>query len=227
MVFMNLYVYVNLAILFFPLVLSFDRKVHFYTHLPRILAAMIPVSTLYIIWDIIVTGIGHWSFNKVFAGGPVLLGLPLGEILFFITVPYSCLFVYEVLRAYFPEKRLNIPRWAGYTLALVMLTMIIPFSGKGYTVLALASAALAVILITHLGLLHSRHFLLFLLISYLPFLIFNGVLTALPVVEYGPAYVTGVRITSIPIEDFFYNFSLLGITGALYALISRYTAGLR
>jgi lycopene cyclase domain-containing protein len=50
---------------------------------------------------------------------------------------------------------------------------------------------------------------LFLLVSILPFFAMNSVLTALPVVWYSPGAIIGVRLGTIPIEDFFYSFSMI------------------
>ena len=47
-------------------------------------------------------------------------------------------------------------------------------------------------------------------------LLFNGYLTARPVVLYGEAYQTGVRIFTIPIEDFGYGFSLILLNTIFY-----------
>ena len=50
-------------------------------------------------------------------------------------------------------------------------------------------------------------------VAQLPFLIVNGVLTGAatpePIVWYSEFHITGVRILTIPLEDVFYNFSLL------------------
>jgi lycopene cyclase domain-containing protein len=47
------------------------------------------------------------------------------------------------------------------------------------------------------------------LLHLVPFFIVNGVLTALPVVEYAPFGITGVRLGTIPVEDTLYSFVLL------------------
>ena len=46
-------------------------------------------------------------------------------------------------------------------------------------------------------------------------------LTGLPVVVYGEAATTGVRFITIPLEDFFYNFGLLGFYLFFFRLFLR------
>jgi hypothetical protein len=45
----------------------------------------------------------------------------------------------------------------------------------------------------------------------------QGILTALPVVPYNPTAIWGPRFITIPLEDFFYNYSLL----SFYLLVYR------
>ena len=47
-------------------------------------------------------------------------------------------------------------------------------------------------------------------------LVFNGYLTARPVVLYGEVYQIGYRIFSIPVEDFGYGFTLMLLNAILY-----------
>jgi len=212
---MNLYVLVNLGILALPFALSFDRKVAFYRKWTAYLGSILIVSTIYIVWDILVTERGDWWFNKAYAGDPVLFGLPLGEVLFFVTVPYACLFIYEVVRAYFGERVAEptaLIRVGAVVVAAVLAGLAVVFRRQDYTLLALASSAALLVLAAVFDprMLTSSHTWLFFLLSYVPFLVANGILTSLPIVEYNPHAIWGVRVYSIPLEDFFYNFGMLG-----------------
>ena len=58
----------------------------------------------------------------------------------------------------------------------------------------------------------------FILISLGPFLLVNGILTGLldsvsPPVWYNDSENIGIRLMTIPVEDFFYSFSLLFLAG--------------
>jgi lycopene cyclase domain-containing protein len=54
------------------------------------------------------------------------------------------------------------------------------------------------------------------LISLLPMFVVNGFLTALPVVIYNDSQNLGIRLGTIPVEDFAYNAILLAINVSLY-----------
>ena len=57
-------------------------------------------------------------------------------------------------------------------------------------------------------------------VQYVPFLIVNGILTALPVVIYRPDGILGLRIGTIPVEDAIYAFVLLALPVALFETLS-------
>lgn len=61
----------------------------------NLIIAVIVTGLLFLIWDIYATFSGHWQFNDQFILGLKFLELPLEEYLFFITVPFSCLFVWD------------------------------------------------------------------------------------------------------------------------------------
>jgi lycopene cyclase domain-containing protein len=52
-------------------------------------------------------------------------------------------------------------------------------------------------------------------------LVFNGYLTWRPVVLYGEAYQLGLRIYTIPIEDFGYGYALILLCRILYEFLKR------
>src|SRR5687768_13787782 len=104
---MYIYLYLNLFTIFFPFVLSFDKRVQFYKNWPFLFPAIIVNALIFIAWDSTFTRIGVWGFNPGYLLGIYLFGLPLEEILFFITVPYACVFIYETLNAYISKDFLQ------------------------------------------------------------------------------------------------------------------------
>ncbi len=84
------YLLINVFIIAVPLVLTFDKRTVYYRQIPAVAFSIGVVSTFYLIWDVIVTARGEWSFNSKYLTGVQLLNIPLEEMLFFLTVPYSC-----------------------------------------------------------------------------------------------------------------------------------------
>ncbi|MBD3377024.1 lycopene cyclase domain-containing protein [candidate division KSB1 bacterium] len=211
------YLLFNLVIILGPLALSFDRKVHFVTKWPKAFIASLITLIPFIMWDSLVTG-RHWWFNKNFTLDFRLLGLPLEEWLFFITVPFATMFIWQILNDYMRNR--SAPRRWLYTLLYLFTLPGIFFwlQGKEYT--ALVSIALVLVAIfdrvleTHI--LERRQLYPFLGILVGLILIFNGYLTARPVVLYDPAFQLDFRIITIPIEDFFYGISHVLLSVIIY-----------
>jgi lycopene cyclase domain-containing protein len=224
---MNLYLWVDLAILAIPLALSFDRKVRYVRRWPAVFASTAVVAAVFIPWDILKTAAGVWGFNLRRVGQFAFLGLPAGELLFFLVVPFSCLFIYEVVQAYFRERPVRVARWAWLLAAGGLGVLAVLFRRQVYTltVLAAAAAVLALAALWQPDLLASFRFWLAIALTYLPFLIFNGILTSVPLVVYNEAEIWGARVYTIPVEDFFYSFSLLGSAILVYRPLRRRWAG--
>ena len=172
----------------------------------------------YIIWDVLVTG-SHWWFNKAYTLDFRLLGLPIEEWLFFITVPFGCLLVWETLSDTRLSKQLSPLRHVNTVLYATLPVGIAVFStGRQYTGLVLCCFGLVgladTLLRTHL-LRRPKTYLYLAIVAGLV-LVFNGYLTARPVVLYGEAYQSGYRILTIPVEDFGYGFTLTLFNAMLY-----------
>ena len=60
---MSTYLLINILIIFFPLILSFDKNLKFYKKVPFVLQSIAFISTAYIVWDVIATKRGDWAFN--------------------------------------------------------------------------------------------------------------------------------------------------------------------
>lgn len=208
---MSRYLLIDLVIIAGPLLFSFWRPVRYYRRFPALLFAMATAGTLYLTWDHWVTVRGDWSFNPKYTLGLELFDLPLEEYLFFVVVPFSCIFIYEVLRAKSRERRVRFTRGAAWAASAIFFAGSAAFYGQDYTRLVLASCGLFFLVAGLWGRrqLASSHYWLYILISYAPFLLFNHLLTAPPIVCYSPAAIWGPRVLSIPLEDFFYSFSML------------------
>lgn len=216
------YLLLNLLIIAVPLGYTPDKRTAYYRQLPALGLSIAVVSTCYLVWDVIVTSRGEWSFNGKYLTGLQIINLPIEEILFFITVPYSCLFIYEVVLYSTKSATLRLPNLVLIGASAALLAAAVAFSQQGYTAKALASCGFFLIAALFLdrSLLKSRQYWLWLAICYIPFLIFNSILTALPVVQYNSAAIWGVRVGTIPLEDFFYNYSML----SFYLLFYRVRA---
>ncbi|MCW3978019.1 MAG: lycopene cyclase domain-containing protein [Candidatus Bathyarchaeota archaeon] len=209
---MSFYFYLNLVIIAFPLVFSFERRLKFYRKFKPLLIAIVLVGCVFVGWDVLATHRGHWSFNPSYVTEIPLLGLPLEEILFFVTVPYSCLFVFESIRKFLGDSRLFSPSrrfFAGAGLLVAVSST--GFLYKEYTFLAILSVGLTIFLvsITNIKIFSSRAYWIYIIVTLFLFLIFNYLLTSLPVVEYSPLAISNILVTTIPIEDFLFNFSML------------------
>ena len=217
------YLIINGLILLGPLLYSFDSRIRYYRCFPALGLTTMAVGIPYLAWDTLVTSWGEWSFNPHYVTGVDIFNLPFEEILFFVTVPYSCLFVYESVAYYSHNRSLRIPRGSIVAIALILLAVAGVFSDQGYTMKALAACAVFLLcaLLIRPEFIMSIRYWVWLGICYIPFFVVNSVLTALPVVEYNPRAILGPRVATIPVEDFFYNFSLLSFYGLFYVLFKE------
>jgi lycopene cyclase domain-containing protein len=193
--------------------------------LPALALSIAVVSTCYLVWDIWVTARGEWSFNSRYLTGVQILNIPLEEVLFFITVPYSCLFLYEVVLYTAKDSSFRVPLGVVVGSILALLTASLTVYPQGYTAKALASCGLFLIVALWLDrpLIKSKQYWIWLGICYVPFVIINSVLTALPVVEYNNEAIWGLRVGTIPIEDFFYNYAMLSFYLLVYRIGRKYS----
>lgn len=212
------YLIFNLFVLSGPLAFSYLRWSNFRSARKKAILAACLVAVPYIAWDIAVTG-SHWHFNRPYTLNARFLGLPAGEWLFFVSVPFACLFSWETLFFQRDEKAvplLSLVRWCW--VALLVVGMWVYVQGLGYTglmLIALGLAALVDIFSRTEVLLRPRTYA-FLGFVCLMTLIFNGYLTARPVVLYEASQQIGFRVWTIPIEDFGYGISLMLFNVVLY-----------
>lgn len=188
---------------------------------------MLLTMLLFIPWDIVFTEKGIWGFNPVYLSGISLFGLPLGEWLFFIAIPYACLFTYEALkylvRKDYYEKyvtRIN------YVLMAILVILGLVFIERAYTSLTFVLTAVFIALQQFIikGKYLGRFYFSFLIVL-IPFFIVNGILTGSfiedQVVWYSDAENLGIRMFTIPVEDSVYALLLLMMNVTFYESLKK------
>jgi lycopene cyclase domain-containing protein len=66
----------------------------------RALISILPISTLFLIWDAYAIAQGHWTFDPRYVTGiTTVADIPLDEILFFIVIPICAILSFEAVRS--------------------------------------------------------------------------------------------------------------------------------
>jgi lycopene cyclase domain-containing protein len=217
----------NIFVIIIPLILSFEKKIKFYKKFRELSISILTVGSIFILWDIFAVKRGDWHFNAQYINGIYLFNLPLEEILFFITIPYSSIFLYETLKFYLQKKIQNnefhINKIYPGFITAVLLILSVVFINQYYTltILSFCAVFLLVSLFLFNNLLKSKLYWIFIFITYIPFIIVNYILTSFPIVIYNPQAIWGIRFLTIPVEDFFYSYSLLSLYLFIYIKSKR------
>jgi len=217
---MSAYLLINIFIIIFPLVLSFESKLKFYKNYKHLLMSLAVVSMGFIDRDSFASVRGDWAFSPLYTLGFNLAGLPFEEILFFVTVPYSILFLYETAKYYLKETIVFYNKSVYYVLSGLFVIPAIIFKDNYYTLTISLFMSLTLFLLNTFktDLLKSKIFWITTAFSYVPFFIVNYLLTSIPIVTYSDNAIIGFRITTIPFEDFFYSFSMISLYIFIYEL---------
>jgi lycopene cyclase domain-containing protein len=135
--------------------------------------------------------------------------------LFFVVVPYACVFIYACLNAYFPKwgsakYGVGLARVLGPLLLIIgvwhynHLYTLTAFAGCGALLLVLGYALKP----QWLGRFFNAYF-----VALVPFFVVNGILTGTgiddQVVWYNDAHNLGIRLSTIPLDDTIYNMLML------------------
>lgn len=212
------YLYLILDILTFsiPFLYSFERKrLNFIRFWKPYFTAILSVGLFFIIWDIYFAYKDVWHFNDRYTIGLDLFKLPLEEWLFFLLIPYSSNFIHYSLLYFFPKPQLSEKSAKILTLTLLAIGIgVAAFNlDRIYTLSSFGIFAVVMFLQWRYRFPHFRRYVLSFIIILIPFLLVNGWLTGFftdePVVSYNNNENLGIRIGTIPLEDFFYCFSLL------------------
>lgn len=216
------YLLINLGSILIPFLASFEPRLRFYRQWKALFPALLITGAFFICWDHLLASWGVWRFNPKYILGIYWWGLPMEEWLFFFTIPYSCLFIYASLNFLIPKTRFS--RHARNISGVwVVILLIVAALGHDrlYTGIKLTLTAVLLAYAWYLNYPWMGSFIRCYLVSLIPFLLVNGILTALPVVTYNDAENLGIRLYTIPVEDTQYTLLLLLMNVILFEYFKR------
>lgn len=210
-----------------PIGLSFTKKQAFYKSWFAAFPALILSAIPFLIWDVFFAYKGIWGFNPMYISGLHIINLPIEEVLFFLIIPYACLFIYASIRFHFPKLKtpLLLPT-IFFVSGFVLIFIGLFFISKPYTCIAFMFSGILCAIASFSAKDLLLHFSIAFLISVIPFMIVNGILTGMitpePVVWYNNESNMNIRFGTIPLEDFFYNLSLLLLNILLFERLKSF-----
>jgi lycopene cyclase domain-containing protein len=211
------YLYLTLNIVSFtvPFLFSFYPKANFSKKWKYVFPGIIITAIIFIAWDEVFTQMGVWGFNENYTTGIKILSLPLEEVLFFICIPYACLFTYFALN-HLVERDHLFPHQEIISSVIIVLSLVLGmyFMNRAYTGVTFVLTGL--FLSWHLLKLRPRYmgrFYFAFIFILIPFFLVNGILTGSfidePVVWYNNDETLGIRVGTIPVEDAFYGLLMI------------------
>jgi lycopene cyclase domain-containing protein len=209
------YLLIDLCVVLVPLIFSFHSGIRFYRNWKSLIPALIIAGWLFAMWDSYFTFLGVWGFNKRYITGIMFGNLPIEEVLFFICIPFACMFTYYCLKK---NIKVSLSQksagWINIPVALILISLAIFYRGHLYTFYTFIFLALLIAFANFvLQVDWLIRFYCIYIILLVPFFIVNGLLTgtglAEPVVWYNQKQMIGLRLLTIPIEDFFYGMALI------------------
>ncbi len=225
---MEKYYYLSLDFLsiIFPLMFSFYPKADFSKKWRFLGPAIAIPAIVFIIWDNWFTSMGVWGFNDRYLTGLRLGNLPIEEVLFFVCIPYACVFTYEAV-----NYLLKTPLSRATNVISGLMVLALAITGGVYidhwytsvTFIGLVSYLIILYIFRHTAFL-SRFYFAFLFIL-IPFFIVNGILTGTglpePIVWYNDTENLGLRMLTIPVEDTFYGMLLILMNVSIFEFLQQ------
>ncbi|MFY0652726.1 MAG: lycopene cyclase domain-containing protein [Cyclobacteriaceae bacterium] len=222
------YLLIDFFTIIIPFIFSFHPKIQFQKKWASFFPAMAISAILFLVWDEVFTSWGVWGFNPTYLIGLNIGHLPLEEILFFVCVPYACVFTYFCFQKFGSNKIINERIALFITIILVGILLVIGILNFSNDYTASTFILLAVFLLWHHFISKSPYlpdFYFSYIILLIPFFMVNGVLTGTgletQVVWYNDIENLGIRIGTIPVEDIFYGMLLILLNVTLFESLNK------
>jgi len=216
------YLLVDIGSILIPFIFSFHKRLRFDQLWKAFWPACLITAFIFIVWDMLYTDLGVWGFNPKYLTGIHIGNLPLEEVLFFICIPYACVFSYHTInQTWTIDPFKGKEKWISSFLILGLSIIGIWAFPKLYTSVTFLVTALAIFIFQFVFKSPWLHrFYLAYLVLLIPFFMVNGILTGTgiedQIVWYDDTQNLGIRMLTIPVEDTFYGLLLILLNVALF-----------
>jgi lycopene cyclase domain-containing protein len=211
----KLYLLLNVGSILIPFLVSFHPRLKFYKKWKSLFIGTLITSSVFITWDVYFLQLGVWGFNPEYYLGHTFFGLPMEEWMFFLFIPYACIFMHYSLLELFPKLSFSLNQTKRITMLLLLyfsVSLIINHD-KWYPIINYFLAIFLLLIVYNknkeLLCTYYKTFIAMLV----PFILVNGVLTGSgitdQVVWYNNAENSGIRFLTISIEDATYAFTMI------------------
>lgn len=102
---MSFYAWVLILAVSIPFLASFYPPLKFWRNRDALIRSIALIVVIFGIWDIIATARKHWFFNPEGVWPARIINLPVEEILFFVIIPFCCIFTWEAINYIARRKR--------------------------------------------------------------------------------------------------------------------------
>ncbi len=213
-----------MLLLVISLAFSFGKKVQFYSKLKYLFPAIALTGIIFLLWDMRFIQFEMWYHNPAFLTGLKIMKIPMEDWFFFLVVPYSFVLVYETLKVKFPLwGKPNIT--VAVSLVLLIVFGLIAYFGreKLYTFFTFFLLAIyfGYTIFRNRFKEHFSKFYLAFLFSLIPLFLIEIAITALPIMEYNSDHIMGLKLATVPVENFGYLFLLLFINVTVYEFLKQ------
>lgn len=222
----SLYLLLHVFTISFPLMRSFESRIKYASKWKALFPSIAIVAAFFITWDVIFTEKGVWGFNERYLTEVFIFNLPVEEWLFFITVPFASVFIYECVLYFFPKlKTSESLKMGGIATSFFLITLAILNTEQLYTFWNFLFGGLFLLFVSIKNPDWFGAFIVAYFFHLIPFFLVNGVLTGSfieeEVVWYNNQENFSIRLFTIPVEDTIYSMLLLLMNIYFYELFKK------
>lgn len=201
----NTFLYIDLFLLFIPLLLSLDRKAKVLSNLKSILIASLLVMLVFSEVAIFLTGVKAWNFNEAYIIGVDYRGLPLEAYLFLFLFSFAGLGIYNYLNSRFPKNELQKYALAvSHALMGVCIAMLFFAYTKWFPLITFAFLMMLLIGVEYINTLRFMYkFYRAFVFALIPFFVCYGVICSFPIITYDAKESLDFSLATIPFENYF------------------------